>query len=399
MPGYRARASAERPAYSAGRACGGRLGAVLPAGNRPAAAGLLQHSPRMLAQRRQVAGLFGSTPGDAAGRVPAGVVAQRMLVAAPSAAAGADNQVNLNMNRLRDADPLEYRLGAIRTLLDGEVLHVAGHGEGGDGHKSAAFDAFTEPKEFVQWLIDEDLPERVGGIQLHGCETAGFAAACEQLLHAYRIKAEPGASRVPIRGVPNAYFASLAGQVGSIDTRVHGPDSKVRTTAQIGMTDDGFRRRLGERLLEEVIPLKSPLALRPALIDAFVAGVKRELKATQPGPFAMVGLGRVVEQVAKLKGATQDPIELAALEEAEDYLAMFKIRCERVTESVLYPSRPRRERTSRPAPPSGPRSAPPPVNHPAVEFDPEDPFASPRKSVAATTPAPEESVLPSSDDW
>lgn len=343
---------------------------------RPSAPRLTDGSCRALAQRRQVTDLFGPALRVADGPAGARGVVQRMLVPAPLAVTEADDQVHRNMDRLRDSDALEYRPGTIRSVLEGEVLHIAGHGEGGDGQKVAAFDQFNDAKDFVGWLMSEGLPEWVGGIQLHGCETAGFAAAAEQLLHEYRTRADPDARRVPVHGIPQAYFASLAGQLGSIDTKVHGPESEVRRTAKLGMHRDGFLDRVERKLLDEVTPLRSPESLRPKLIDAFAEYVKVLVKTTKPDPFALEGLGRLDEQIAKLKGAAQDDLEFAILEEAEDFLAMFKQRCDPFHESAARGPR---------------RAAPPPlvlpVTHATADSDSDDPFASPTAKVKSNAQA------------
>src|SRR5438105_3209910 len=110
---------------------------------------------------------------------------------------------NENARRLAESNPLEYRGGNVSELRDGEVLHLVAHSGPGK------FGGLRAGKLF-QRLRDEGLTPRIGGIQLHGCESSSSATTLSKLVNAPSPQWNPP-KNIEVRGVPGYHFVTSSG--------------------------------------------------------------------------------------------------------------------------------------------------------------------------------------------
>jgi hypothetical protein len=115
---------------------------------------------------------------------------------------------NENARRLAESNPLEYRRGKVSELRDGEVLHLVAH----SGPRT-----FGELRadQLFQRLRDEGLTPRIGGIQLHGCESSSTATTLSKLVNAPSPQWNP-IKTIEVRGVPGYHFVTSSGASWSV---------------------------------------------------------------------------------------------------------------------------------------------------------------------------------------
>lgn len=133
-----------------------------------------------------------------------GPVLQRMLVRY-----GTSPAETLTEKRLRQSNPVEFRVGKIAALQPGEILHLLAHGD------QSGFGDFNTAEALFVHLRKEGLKPSVAGIQLLGCESAQFAERLRTAVNSAREGWEPS-TPIPVRGIAGYHLVSTSGRSFSV---------------------------------------------------------------------------------------------------------------------------------------------------------------------------------------
>lgn len=199
---------------------------------------------------------------------------------------------NENAKRLRESNPIEYRGGTVSGLRAGEVLHLVAHSGGG------TFGEFDAPGLF-DWLRASGMPPRIGGIQLHGCESSSFAKALSKLVNTPS-KGWDVAESISVVGVPGYHFVTSSGASWTVGAKQGNPDlwSRIRDDVMNDPSDENVARlaqsaqehQLGNLL--EINNLRSEASVVRKLRDDVRRQLEEEVRAVARHPGGSLSLER-----------------------------------------------------------------------------------------------------------
>ena len=240
---------------------------------------------------------------------PGGAVIQRLLVQI-----GEQNlATHQNYRLLQESNPVEYRESSINEHTNGEVLHIVAHSD------PQKFGGMT-PRQLFVYLRRNGLRNTVGGIQLHGCESAGYARALEALLNTNDLSAEDPAEwwtvqgRIPVEGVPGYHFVTHEGTSVSVGAERGSDEVWERIKADINRDPSDERVRAFMESFPDDIRLVAPLQSSPDVWRGLIHEVEERLQALQASipefnELKRRSVGDMLNRLANLRHALAQPAE------------------------------------------------------------------------------------------
>ncbi len=207
-----------------------------------------------------------------------------------------------NARRLAESNPLEYRGGNVSELRDGEVLHLVAHtGPGTFGGLRAG--------ELFQRLRDEGLTPRIGGIQLHGCESSSSATTLSELVNERSPQWNPPIKNIEVRGVPGYHFVTSSGASWSVGAE-HGNEEfwkSISPSVNKNPSDTNVERLAEDGDMIRIANLTTEASILRDLRDTVRDQLEKEVRAAAPRAFARQDLESLERRIAafvRLTGAT-----------------------------------------------------------------------------------------------
>lgn len=211
-----------------------------------------------------------------------------------------------NARRLTESNPLEYRGGKVSELRDGEVLHLVAHsGPGTFGGLRAG--------QLFQQLRDERLTPRIGGIQLHGCESSSSATTLSELVNARSPQWNPPIKNIEVRGVPGYHFVTSSGASWSVGAE-HGNEEfweSISDSVNRDPSDTNVERLAEDRDMIRIANLTTEASILRDLRDTVRDQLEQEVQAVARRGASIVlerkdleSLERRIAAFVRLTGAT-----------------------------------------------------------------------------------------------
>jgi hypothetical protein len=213
---------------------------------------------------------------------------------------------NENARRLTESNPLEYRGGKVSELRDGEVLHLVAHsGPGTFGGLRA--------DQLFQRLRDGGLTPRIGGIQLHGCESSSSATTLSELVNARSPQWNPPIKNIEVRGVPGYHFVTSSGASWSVGAE-HGNEElwkSISDSANRNPSDTNVERLAEDRDMIRIANLTTEASILRDLRDTVRDQLTQQVQAVAHRGASIVPEGKELESLerriaafVRLTGAT-----------------------------------------------------------------------------------------------
>src|SRR4051794_32980699 len=213
---------------------------------------------------------------------------------------------NENARRLAESNPLEYRGGNVSELRDGEVLHLVAHSAPGTF-------AGLPADQLFQRLRDEGLTPRIGGIQLHGCESSSTATTLSELVNAPSPQWNPPIKNIEVRGVPGYHFVTSSGASWSVGAE-HGNEKfweSIRESVNRDPSDTNVERLAEDRDMIRIANLATEASILRDLRDTVPDQLEQEVQAVARRGVSIAlerkdleSLERRIAEFVRLTGAT-----------------------------------------------------------------------------------------------